>query len=182
MPTSALGALAKDATLGAAGDSPPPLASNASGLLGLVRRLVDLAVSVLVQLGASATGNEYTRIGAGVDGGGVVRAVGVDSSGRVAIKDVSDAFGVPAGCDCIDIGATNTNALNADSSRRYLILQNVHASDVIRWTFSTGANPASATNGLLLGPGQSWEGPYTSGIQAISPAGARTAMLARAWW
>jgi hypothetical protein len=166
--------------LGTAGDSPPPLATNATGVLGYVRVILDKLLSTLVQLGTTATGDEYTRITAGVDSGGIVRAAGVDLLGRMAVRDASDTFAAPSSHTRKDLTTGSTSMVTSDVNRRYIEIQNVHATDDIYFTL--GAGVAALTLGDKLGPGMSWSGYYSGAINAICPAGAHTAMLSVKVW
>jgi hypothetical protein len=180
MPTSVLAALAKEATLGTAGDSPPALPSNATGILGFIRWLADLETRGQVQLGTSATGSEYSAVLAGLDTAGILRAAAVDTSGRVATRDASDSFAAPTSHIRKDLTTASTVMLAADVNRRYVEIQNVHDSEDIY--FLLGAGSAALTLGDRLRPGMSWSGYYTGAIQGIAPAANRTAMLSVKTW
>lgn len=66
-----------------------------------------------------------------------------------------------------NVGATSVELVKADGGRRYLFIQNTHASAVLWVQFSTSDATASTAGNVRVGPGQALE--YGNGGAGFVP-------------
>ena len=147
-----------DTDLGALADSAASTDTGSFSLISLFKRLlstklpdqssgripVTLASAGTTGSTAPTTANLY----AGTDGTNL-RAISVDSSGRANVNSLADKGSVSeASTQSITTGGTHQQVFASNSSRKYLLIQNISDTDMY---LGLGFNPSNTTPaGLLL--------------------------------
>jgi len=147
-----------DTDLGALADSAATTDTGSFSLISLFKRLlstklpdqssgripVTLASAGTTGSTAPTTANLY----AGTDGTNL-RAISVDSSGRANVNSLADKGSVSeASTQSITTGGTHQQVFASNSSRKYLLIQNISDTDMY---LGLGFNPSNTTPaGLLL--------------------------------
>lgn len=147
-----------DADIGAPGDAAATTDTGSFSLISLFKRLLSTKLPdqssgrIPVTLASAGTNGSTApttaNLYAGTDGTNL-RAISVDSSGRANVNSLADKGSVSeASTQSITTGGTHQQVFASNSSRKYLLIQNISDTDMY---LGLGFNPSNTTPaGLLL--------------------------------
>lgn len=187
--------------VGAAGNSPPALATNASGLIGWLRKIVDVLSGTLTTSVSnfpatqpvSSTDGAQATVGTTTDASSALTLVGLLKAvkaavqgtltvgGTVTAKQAAASAYVTETAGGVAVGTGSVTLLSANVNRQGSTFVNTGTTGVTLTLGSTAATPvASAKTGIWIAPnGGSWDGligsvVWTGLVQAISDSGTNT--------